>query len=33
VKCYFVKDTLLGDDITEIRVELKEIITVKNDDD
>jgi len=33
VNCFFVKDTLLGDDITEIKVELKEIITVKNDDD
>jgi len=33
VKCYFVKDVLLGDDVTEIKVELKEIISVKNDDD
>mmetsp|Transcript_56791 Transcript_56791/g.65070 ORF Transcript_56791/g.65070 Transcript_56791/m.65070 type:complete len:188 (-) Transcript_56791:127-690(-) len=34
VKCYFVKDTLMGDDVTEIKIEeIKEIIKKKKDDD
>jgi len=33
VNCYFVKDILRGDDTNEIKVELKEIINFKSDDD
>lgn len=34
MKCYFVKDTLMGDDVTEIKVEeIKEVIKKKKDDD
>ena len=33
VNCYFVKDVLNGDDKTEIRLELKEIVKDKYEDD
>jgi len=32
VKCYFVKDALKGDDYSEIKVELIQIIYFKSDD-
>ena len=31
--CYFLRDTLCGDPVTEIKVELKEIVKDRYDDD
>ena len=33
VSCYFLRDTLCGDPVTEIKVELKEIVKDRYDDD
>ena len=33
VNCYFVKDTLLGDMQTEMRIELRELVPEKYEDD
>ena len=33
INCFFVQDTLKGDNLTEIRLELKEIVKDKYEED
>ena len=33
VTCYFLRDTLCGDPVSELKVELKEIVKERYDDD